>query len=69
MAHLDFVIGMAAAMALGIGVVLALTLFHFPRSALVTRALKLVGLKRRICMKQRERAFVGGVASVAGAHR
>lgn len=68
MVHLDFVIGMAAA-ELGISVVPALTPFHFPRSALVTHALKLTGLKRRICVKQREREFVGGVASVAGAHR
>jgi len=35
-------------------VVPALTLFHFQRSALVTRALKIAGLKRRIYVVQRE---------------
>ncbi|MDP1656298.1 MAG: LysR family transcriptional regulator [Hylemonella sp.] len=51
--HLATVAGMVEA-GLGISVVPALTLFHFQRPALVTRALKLVGLKRRIYVVQRE---------------
>jgi LysR family transcriptional regulator, carnitine catabolism transcriptional activator len=51
--HLATVAGMVEA-GLGISVVLALTLFHFERPALVTRPLKLAGLKRRIYVVQRE---------------
>ncbi len=51
--HLATVAGMVEA-GLGISVVPALTLFHFQRPALVTRALKLAGLKRRIYVVQRE---------------
>jgi LysR family carnitine catabolism transcriptional activator len=52
-AHLATVAGMVEA-GLGISVVPALTLFHFERPALVTRPLKLAGLKRRIYVVQRE---------------
>ena len=51
--HLATVAGMVEA-GLGISVVPALTLFHFQRPALVTRPLKLAGLKRRIYTVQRE---------------
>jgi len=51
--HLATVAGMVEA-GLGISVVPALTLFHFERPALVTRPLKLAGLKRRIYVVQRE---------------
>lgn len=51
--HLATVAGMVEA-GLGISVVPALTLFHFQRPALVTRSLKLAGLKRRIYVVQRE---------------
>lgn len=51
--HLATVAGMVEA-GLGISVVPALTLFHFQRPALVTRALKLAGLKRRIYVVQRQ---------------
>lgn len=51
--HLATVAGMVEA-GLGISVVPALTLFHFQRPALVTRPLKLAGLKRRIYVVQRE---------------
>ena len=51
--HLATVAGMVEA-GLGISVVPALTLFHFERPALVTRSLKLAGLKRRIYVVQRE---------------
>ncbi|MBI3533131.1 MAG: LysR family transcriptional regulator [Burkholderiales bacterium] len=51
--HLATVAGMVEA-GLGISVVPALTLFHFQRPALVTRALKIAGLKRRIYVVQRE---------------
>lgn len=51
--HLATVAGMVEA-GLGISVVPALTLFHFQRPMLVTRALKLAGLKRRIYVVQRE---------------
>ena len=50
--HLATVAGMVEA-GLGISVVSALTLFHFERPALVTRALKLPGLKRRIYVVRR----------------
>jgi DNA-binding transcriptional LysR family regulator len=50
--HLATVAGMVEA-GLGISVVPALTLFHFERPALVTRALKLPGLKRRIYVVRR----------------
>jgi LysR family carnitine catabolism transcriptional activator len=52
-AHLATVAGMVEA-GLGISVVPAFTLFHFERPALVTRPLKLAGLKRRIYVVQRE---------------
>ncbi len=51
--HLATVAGMVE-VGLGISVVPALTLFHFQRPALVTRALKITGLKRRIYVVQRE---------------
>lgn len=51
--HLATVAGMVEA-GLGISVVPALTLFHFQHPALVTRTLKLAGLKRRIYVVQRE---------------
>ncbi|HCY17337.1 MAG: LysR family transcriptional regulator [Curvibacter sp. GWA2_64_110] len=51
--HLATVAGMVEA-GLGISVVPALTLFHFQRPTLVTRALKLAGLKRRIYVVQRQ---------------
>jgi len=51
--HLATVAGMVEA-GLGISVVPALTLFHFQRPGLVTRALKITGLKRRIYVVQRE---------------
>lgn len=50
--HLATVAGMVEA-GLGISVVPALTLFHFERPALVTHALKLPGLKRRIYVVRR----------------
>lgn len=51
--HLATVAGMVEA-GLGISLVPALTLFHFERPALVTRALKIAGLKRRVYVVQRE---------------
>ncbi|MEK9951072.1 MAG: LysR substrate-binding domain-containing protein, partial [Curvibacter sp.] len=50
--HLATVAGMVEA-GLGISVVPALTLFHFERATLVTRALKLPGLKRKIYVVRR----------------
>lgn len=50
--HLATVAGMVEA-GLGISVVPALTLFHFELPALVTRVLKLPGLKRRIYVVRR----------------
>lgn len=51
--HLATVAGMVQA-GLGVSVVPALTLFHFQHPDLVTRALKVRGLKRRIYLVQRE---------------
>lgn len=58
--HLATVAGMVE-VGLGISVVPALTLFHFEKPGLVTRPLKLAGLKRQIYVVQR----AGGSLSVA----